>query len=278
MIRKLARQKHKRNLRRRRRSLSWLWWLVLILLLIIIASFACWVYNKYEQARIDPTTLCPVDGATAFLAVILDLTDPLNDQQADRLKNELERQFKNAENGTLISVGVVKAEPSTFGKRFSICKPQSGNTASPIYQNKSMIEKRYDQEFRIPLTETVESMMSGGEQDSSPIIESITSLIASHPEFRERNTPKRLILVSDLVQNSDIHSFFRGQDWSDFRQTREFANFSFSLRNFDVTIVQIPVNASARINVGEVGDFWQRYLHKHGARLKSLDTVTLGRF
>lgn len=262
---------------RRGQSSNWIWGLVIVFVAAACGGLVWYLYNLNQKNDVDESTLCPISGERGFLALVLDLTDPLNPDQAARLSDAIKRKIDLAPVGTLISVGVVSVEAAGRGIRFSSCKPQSDGDANALYQNKRIIQKRFEEDFRVPLEETINSMLESEEQNSSPIIESTISLIAAHAGIWEKDMPKKLLLVSDLVQHSDIHSFFRGQDWRQFRQTEVFRDLSKALRGFDVEIIKIPRSLSASINAREVEDFWVRYLEAHGVRSIRTDRATLGR-
>ncbi len=208
------------------------------------------------------------------MMVALDLTDPLNDQQAERLQKEIKRLIKAMEEGTLIAVGIVHPKTAEQGEKMSVCKPPS--EANPLYQNSQMIEERYRKQFEVPLNRTIQSMMIADEQPSSPIIESITSLVASAEGVRGSDAPKTLILVSDLMQNSNTMSFYKGHKWDDFRRTPAFDNLSRILKDFHIHIIRIPRTVPQSIDPIDVDNFWKRYLEAHSVRSLRLDRATLG--
>ena len=76
--------------------------------------------------------------------------------------------------------------------------------------------------------------------------------------------PRRIVIVSDLVQHSEALSFYRGDDWESFRASPDFARLARNLDGAEVTIVRIP-RAGAKVDASAVDDFWVRYLDAQGA-------------
>ena len=246
--------------------------IIALVALILVAGYFYFTLqgDPHDEAN------CPKTGPKAYLGVILDLTDPLNLQQSERLKKKLEQFLEEVEIGTLIAIGVVHSDSAQQGNRISICKPKSGKEANQLYENKSLLEGRYQESFEQPLRQTLQSMINAEEQPLSPIIESITSLVANNIGIVDKNIPKTLVIVSDLVQNSEVISFFRGEDWDDFTQTREFSNLSNILRGFDIYIIRTPPPQSGSFSQDMVDDFWIRYLELQPVKSIRLDKTTLG--
>jgi hypothetical protein len=76
--------------------------------------------------------------------------------------------------------------------------------------------------------------------------------------------PRRIVIVSDLLQHSEALSFYRGEDWESFRASAGFARLARNLDGAEVVIVRIP-RAEAKVDEGAVDDFWVRYLDAQGA-------------
>lgn len=249
----------------------------IIFVLAVVGYLGYFYYQLENKNQINEDTLCPVDGAVAYLALVLDLTDPLNYQQTQRLNQEIKRLIAKQEIGTLISFGVVHVNENEQGARISICKPRTGENANALYENKALIEEKYLGQFQARLNQTIDSLMTAEEQPRSPIIESMTSLVANNPGMRQKNIPKNMVIVSDLIQNSTTLSFYQGEDWSDFSKTKEYANLSGILDDFDIKIIRIPRPINNRLDDEAIDDFWVRYFEAHRVRSISVDNSTLGK-
>ncbi len=250
---------------------------VIVIVLAVFSYLGYFYLQLSNNSQINEANLCPAEGEVGYFAIVLDLTDPLTYQQANRLKLKIQNQIKKLEEGTLITVGVVHIEENEQGEKASICKPPSGENANPLYENKMLIEEKYQEKFEIPLHQKIDAMMIAEEQPNSPIIESMTSLVASNPSIRHKDYAKTIVLVSDLVQNSPTLSFFKRENWDNFRRTKGFTNLSGILEDFDVQIIRIPLPKYDVLDERDIEDFWVRYFDAHKVRSVSQDLATLGK-
>ena len=229
-----------------------------------------------DRFAFDEKTLCPEAGPNGIMVAVLDLSDPLSTLQAGRLRTELSRQITEAPEGTMISVAIVDPDSSISGIRFGLCRPQAGWEASMLYQNKAMIEERFREEFEAPLEQAIKSMLRGEEQATSPIIETIHQAVVDTFGYRTDDISKKLVLVSDLYQNSSMHSFYRGHDWDDFRSSPSYATKSEYLDGFDVVVMRVPRPVPRSSTNDAVEDFWVNYLEASGVKSIDVDNATLG--
>lgn len=256
---------------------KWVWYALLIAMLAVGVGFGIAFLQVRKATAIDEATLCPESGPNGVLIALLDLSDPLTPLQANRLKNELGRRFNAAPEGTMMSVGIVESDLSRSGIRFGpICRPRSGDEASPFYQNRQLIEQRYETGFEQPFGDAISDMLEGEEQNSSPLMETIHQVVVDTDGFRNREIGKELILVSDLFQNSETFSFYRGETWDDFRNSKHFARKSRFLEGFDVTVIRVPRDVPRGSSNSEIEEFWVNYLGQSGIDRLEVDRITLG--
>ena len=85
--------------------------------------------------------------------------------------------------------------------------------------------------------------------------------------------PRRIVIVSDLLQHSDALSFYRGEDWESFRASADFGRLARNLDGAEVTILRVP-RPGAKVDGAAVDDFWVRYLDVQGA--ERVDVEPLG--
>lgn len=261
-----VRPRNARSRSGRTRQPSRVWHILTVIAVIAVLGAGGYFYFRLSnRADLDPVTLCPDDGAVGAVVAVLDLTDPLTQPQKDRLTAILSRETSAAEPGTLISIGTIQADPALRGVDFQLCKLRSGENANQLYENPTLIQERYHTEFKAPFDALLESVLSLEKQDSSPIIEGLQATVAGTDGFEFIGGPKRLILVSDLLQHSDVLSFYRGQDWQDFTASGGSARLSGNLTGVSIDILRVPRQSGGQIDLEAVDDFWRRYFDLQGA-------------
>ncbi|WP_299656525.1 hypothetical protein [uncultured Jannaschia sp.] len=258
----------RKQARRRREAASGAGWGIFLTALVatsLAGGYFAWSYAS-SRVQIDEATLCPEDGATGATMVLLDLTDPLTRPQGDRLGTLLEKRVAELPEGTMISFGVVGGDVRRRGSIFSSCKPADGREASQIYENPAMIKARFEENFMVPLRAALDEAMRAPEESHSPIMESLQALIADTPEFETGEGPHDLVIVSDLLQNSEEISFYRGEGWQTLEGRGGAGRLAGNLQDARVTIMRIPRPGAASIPHEQVDDFWSRYFDRQGAR------------
>lgn len=239
--------------------------LSLICIVLVVGATAGIFYYFYTQSQgpeIDEASLCPETGPEAHLAILVDTTDPMSLTQLETARQHIERKISDAAVNTRISFSTVNPEgsvrESTF---FSMCKPQSGADADMLTQNPRMIEERFQTEFAGPIQDAMDALMTVPEADASPIMESAQEFAARIPGFIVSDVPRELVLMSDLVQHSDIFSFFRGDDWESFSRSDGPARFGSAFEGATVTVLRLPRLTE---RMAEIEDFWVRYFDAQG--------------
>lgn len=225
-------------------------------------GFFYWSYSRSQGPAIDESSLCPKEGTEAHLAILVDTTDPVSFTQLEAARQQIERKIAKAPVLTRISFATVNPDADTRGGTFfSMCKPQSGEDASVLTQNPQMIEARFQNEFVRPVSDAVSALLRVPEADSSPIMESAKEFAARIPGFTVTENPRELVIMSDLVQHSDIFSFYRGGDWASFAAAGGPARFGNAFEGASVTVLRIP-RLPERAAI--IDDFWVRYFDAQG--------------
>lgn len=244
-------------------------WLVLgaVAALAVLAGLFLVQRRTEEQMAIDPGTLCPTGGPRAMVAILVDVTDPLAPAQAMKLREYVRREVDDADTGTEFSLGMVSDDASRLGAQVALCKPHSGADVSQLNQNVRLVESRYEDRFLKPLNALFETMITASNAKHSPIMEALQALIGDTPGFVTFDGPKRVILVSDLLQHSDAMSFYRGEDWQRFIASPAAQRLSQSLGGAEIELYLIPRPAGFKGDPAVVEDFWLRYFDHQGAGL-----------
>lgn len=231
-------------------------------------GYLFWWSNREAQASaLDPQTLCPESGPVAMTAILMDLTDPLSPAQASQLLAWLDKEIDDAPRGTQFTMGVVSEDQADWHATPALCKPQDKASASAFTQNPELIGKRYDALFLKPLEANIRQLTTATAAKHSPIMESLQALVSDTPGFVTFKGPRRIVLVSDLLQNSEALSFYRGETWDSFHKSADYQRIGSTLEDVDIAIYQVPRPLEGVRDPAVLEDFWIRYFERQGAHL-----------
>lgn len=240
----------------------------------LLGAGVWWMNRTAGTMAVDAQTLCPTaTGPVAETVILFDLTDPLTPAQSSQLMQYLEREFRDAATGTQFTMGVVSEDPALWGATAPLCKPSSAAEVSSLTQNVAMVDERYQDRFVAPIEASLKSMISASGANQSPIMESLQALVGATPGFVTFSGPRRLILVSDLLQHSEAMSFYRGDDWQSFAASPAFQRLGRTLDGVEVMIFAVPRAVEKIRDPAVVEDFWLRYFDLQGARLPRLQNL-----
>ena len=168
-----------------------------------------------------PDTLCPDVGPTSTTALILDTSDPLAPHQLAALE-QFRTSLVDSESGSasyipkghLLVVYELPQEGVVPVETFRMCNPGHPDECSGLDTGQIICQLRWIQ-FNEALRKAFPPESGQTSAPTSPIIETIRHV--RNKEFSrvadgaERQTRDRtLLIVSDLLQNSDLLSHYRG--------------------------------------------------------------------
>jgi hypothetical protein len=239
-----------------------------------LAAGGGWAMWRQVRADAVDASLCPAAGAVGELAILLDMTDPLGATQSLNLRSALERMVVESPRGTLVALGRVSDDPGEWGAAYALCRPMTGAEGGEWTRNPTELDRRFQAGFLAPFEAELGGMLEAEEAKASPIMEGLQALLAgTRAAGVEVAGPRRIVIVSDLLQHSEAVSFYRGDDWESFRGSPAFGRLARNLGGAVVRVLRIP-RAGARVDAGAVDDFWVRYLDAQGAG--RVDVETLG--
>jgi len=269
----VRRRPHRRGGRSRRGSSNSVWYLVIGACVLVIGGALGVAQIMLSGSGIDERTLCRSSGPVNVTSILLDLTDPLGRTQQDRLRTIIENEIAASTTDTMITLGVVSEFPNNWGAKYAKCKPATGADANPIYENPTQIAERYNQEFLTPIKQLIDETLTSAAENKSPIMEALQSLIAETPDFTTVPGQKKVVVVSDMLQNSDELSFYRGQGWDYFVSRNGEGRLARSLSNVNVEILRIPRSGGNTPSPALVDDFWARYFDLQGSRAPRVSSL-----
>ncbi len=213
----------------------------------------------------DDKDLCKPGDPPANVVIMIDKTDRWTPDQGDRLETHIWDQVvkrMRLEEKLWIFTFVDKVATSA-PPAFARCRPP--DKGNDITQSRRWIEQNFRTSFSEPLRAVIADVKKAEDHPCSPIAEAILDIM-TRPEFREPKVPNRLLLFSDMRENSRDFSLIlntkcapRGGG-SPIALQKVFESRRDEVRLDSVVIYQIPVGdrpPTAKVSEDErIRNFW----------------------
>lgn len=225
----------------------------------------------------DPDTGCPETGPAALTAILIDTTDEISAISRTDVLAHLDEYVANSREDEMVLAYEAKPVEDEVGDPLlSVCHPGDPDTASEWTENPRLIRRRLDERFKRPLEALFAELLEREEASTSPLMESVQSVAVSVLARHEyADIPKRLIVVSDLMQNTSNLSFFRrAVDYEGFAESPGSSALSTDLRGTAVEVLFVQREAHRRLeDTRGLVDFWQRWIEEQGGTLNRVVRV-----
>ncbi len=241
-------------------------------LAVAIIGFAVFAL---QPAPYDETTLCAVsEDLPPHTAVIIDKTDGYSETQADLIAAVIRRSRDRLEVGERFTLFELDAN-GRFDPRgeFSLCNPGRGSQVNPLFRNPKQIEARFAEKFDTPLEAALEDLVVPKEAPNSPIIEALARL-GQTDAFSDRAPTRRVILISDMLQNSDIFTAYGGGGALPANLPESFATaarientFGRAMSGVSLEIRLIPRDRHVDLQRGALKDYWNEVFSELGIQV-----------
>ena len=243
--------------------------LIVLAIALIAGLIGTYAFLAQNRPTLDADTGCPITGPSAVTAILFDRTDPINDKQKLFIQNKLDalreatRKYEQVDTYSLEDQGDNVVRPLQ-----RLCDPGRGTDVSSLTGNPKLLHERWRTQFDEPLRQMLESMQQGGGSKTSAIFEAIqsVSLQSFQSSKLTRQTLRRLILISDLVQFTKTLDFYRSDlNYRAFHKSNEAQRVHTNLAGVTVEVLFLPRLApSERRN--RLVNFWASWFLDQGAR------------
>ena len=205
---------------------------------------------------------CPAEEAPAEqIVVLLDPSDALSPVQHRSALPRLIEALEPAPEAAEIRIyTVANAGRRVTGPSFRTCKPTHPDDENSMTGNPDLAADAYDAWFTT-LERRMRDMVSVPGDTASPIVEAIQFAAVDAFLPRAAAIPRRLLIISDMVQHSADLSFFRDRvDFGSFSR-----NSAYGTLRVDLTRVRVDAFLLARrgeagqIQAGTLRTFWEDY-------------------
>jgi len=247
--------------------------LVTVIAVAALGGVSWFAFGPSPYDGIDTKTFCRKGDGGSLTVVLLDTSDPLTPQQNERLLNALNHVRESVPRfDRIVLFALDDHSPSgVTGPLVDACNPGNAQETDKFRENARILSKKYAQIFDAPFKAALDAILSGGATDHSPIIEAIEE--ATVKTFGALRHPgdvrKRLIVVSDMIQNTTAVSFYRAiPEFPGFENSDEFKLHRPVLNEVEINIWEINRPAAGNTHPrAKVAEFWSKYFQAQGATL-----------
>ena len=258
-------------------------WLGALLLLLVVAMVGAVFLFKLSLQRqhiaLDPQTQCPLAGPSGYLAVVFDKTDSYNPIQQRFLKRWFERLKQELPTGTQVSLYVIDGSgQARLDPDLVVCNPDDGKHANALYENPALLRKHWRERFEQPLDQAISAFMQPSTADTSPIFEmlQVVALSAFPPasSTADNAKPKRIVLISDMIQHTPEWSQYRGQmDLAKLKASPYFTRVGTNLQGADVEILYVRRDGRETLQSKRHALFWADYIAAIGGHVTVIERI-----
>ena len=249
--------------------------IIVVSFLIAVGLIYAYVRTNESEKKIDEQTLCPVDGAEGLTVVLIDRTDPLSAVQREDLLRHLDQLKASLPIRTAVEVYSIGADQGDLLKPegHRLCNAGRAADVDALTRNPRLTEKRWRERYSRPLDELFERMTQSATSPRSPIMEAIQSVaVTAFGRLPERASYRRLVIASDMLQNSDVLSQYgKVIAFDQFKQLSPYRRVRTDLKGIEVEIWYIggrsPQQGKQHI------EFWQQYFADNGGSLVRVSSI-----
>jgi uncharacterized membrane protein len=248
-----------------------------ILLIGALAGGAWWL--RKIKPPIDADN-CPLSGPHAVHMIMIDRSDPISGQQAQRIRQQVEKLKNEAGFGTRFDVYTFEGDiKNEMQPAVRVCAPGRPEDANALYENPGLVRRLYDERFSAVLDRAIAELLQETTRANSPIIESLhAAAITSFGSINAGTIPLHVTLVSDMVQNTSLASHFKTEpNFAQLAKTSAWASLQPNLKRADVDILYL-VRPNAKRGSAPIQNrghqlFWEQLIGASGGRLESIEPM-----
>ena len=233
-----------------------------------------------HPGRPDEATLCPAGGPAAITAVLIDTTDPLNAIQRAAVQVRLGEIVSGLRLGEEIAVYSVNPSGDPLKSAFVICRPVMPGEVNELTGNRAIAQRRFDQTFTPRIRSVLASATAGQRLGRSPIMAAIQAIAVSAFQGADaasasgRPLPKRLVVVSDMLENSEAADHYQAvPDFTSFKTTGAYARVRSHLEGVRVTILYLRRDDATAIQGLAHVRFWNEWFADQGASVEDVVAI-----
>lgn len=257
---------------------DWIGIVVGILAVLAFVGLGYWIYQeKSSVVQYDATTYCPIEGPFATTVLLIDLTDEVSFIQEQKITNFIKSLATAGGEDVvpqhdMLSVYLLsEADVNTIPKPvIQVCNPGDGQGLNEFTGNPRLANKRFTERFLKPVDAAIGGIVSTQSANISPIIEAIRGIsLTAFDAEPQAGHEHRLIVISDMLQNSPSLSHYKNGQHQTQEQLKSFNADLNSVSRVDIKV--LDRSGSERLQGKDLVEFWRAYFRVSGTSLTSAE-------
>jgi hypothetical protein len=228
-----------------------------------------------DRPQLEAVTLCPVEGPWGTIVVLLDSTDAFPAVAQTQITQHLIETAEALPDYNLLEIRQVTPEIPGGRILFSKCNPGDGSNLSELTANPELAYRRWLDEFQAPLQDALSGALIAEGADTSPIMATIQQIAVSKFSGGDvEQTPRRLIVVSDMIENTPAYSQYRGDlSYERFRASAGYRDLHTNLHDAGVEILYVQRGQPAVLDASDHLEFWIEWIADNGGRFLAAERL-----
>lgn len=262
---------------RRDRAIGLLLGALGILLIGALLAGVWWV--KASRVQLDASTNCPLTGPHAIHVIMIDRSDPISGQQAQRIKQDIQEAKDRAPFGTRFDLYTFEGDlEHAMLSVAQVCVPGKPNEANALIEAPERVRALYEERFSKPLDSAIDNLLVASTRPVSPILESLRAAAQTSLGPVSEGLPLRLTIVSDLIQHSSTWSHYRSApDFEAMSRSFAWSSLRPQLKGAHVDVLYLlrpnaTRNGSPIQSRGHQG-FWEKVIQAGGGTLDRVEPL-----
>lgn len=249
--------------------------IIVVVALVVAGVVTLRVVLERGKVPISADTMCPISGPYAYTTILIDGTDTFNAIQLADLQRYFRQLKDEVQKHEQIAIYAPKemSAANLLQPVLKICNPGDAKGVSGITANPKSIQRKYDRDFSNQIDLALGQGLAAQGSPTSPIMEMIQAVVIDGFPI-ESTAPKRLVIVSDMLQNSEYYSHYRDEISFDVLQRNPaFQHVTTNLTGVDVEILYIGRKRSEELQTNRHGLFWEAFIRHMNGNLRSITQV-----
>ena len=246
---------------------------VLLIIAVLVAFASIFLIFRQEtaaRADIDPVTLCLKSHSGSVFAVLVDRTDALTKLQHFDIAAQM-RQWAHQipEHGLFVvyEVGRLGSE-GILEPIVRVCNPGNGAGAAGIVDNPKLIRQTFESKYVGPIERMLGDMEKDEQAKRSPILEGVQQVAVREFELQPSSAEKQLVIISDLLENVDGFSLYKGvPELPKFIDTPYARTVTAPLSGVEIKLRMLLRASDAGRQTSRLVEFWMGWLAACGGHV-----------